>query len=347
MSATLPRLLRKNLIFGPRNISPSPTFTQWREMATQKLIANFFKPVNKRVSGETQDTQVAKKPKISEGKENEKGKNNAPGSPTRSSAPDSNTCLSPEQKDRMQKNKLKAEIKQTSRKFGALHENIGTSWFSALKTEFSKPYFEKLSHFLDGERKKSTIFPPAEQVYSWTHHCELREVKVVILGQDPYHGPRQAHGLCFSVQKGVPPPPSLLNMYKELESDIEGFQRPSHGHLIGWAKQGVLLLNACLTVCAHNANSHKDQGWEKFTDSVIKAVSDRNKGVVFLLWGSYAQKKAAVVDKKKHHLLNTTHPSPLSAHRGFLGCKHFSKCNEILKKEGKRPIDWTDLPLEM
>ncbi|ROT63712.1 Uracil-DNA glycosylase [Penaeus vannamei] len=485
MITRLSRLLRKNLIFGPSNNSPPPLFAHRREMATQKLIANFFKPVNKRVSGETQDTQVAKKPKIAEEKENAEEGNNAPGSPTRSSAPELNTCLSPEQKDRMQKNKLKAEIKQTSRKFGALHENIGTSWFSALKTEFSKPYFEKLSLFLDGERKRSTIFPPAEQVYSWTHHCELRDVKVVILGQDPYHGPRQAHGLCFSVQKGVPPPPSnrsqigaclcvdrglrrtektwrprnireitsprylgpqdfaikteffldvwafspirpllrhragsamdtnvdwpsfdayrrhreapsyrgplpknrtpylyvisepllstphqprrrdsrypdkrraryrlpsrrfLLNMYKELESDIEGFERPSHGHLIGWAKQGVLLLNACLSVRAHNANSHKDQGWEKFTDSVIKAVSDRNKGVVFLLWGSYAQKKAAVVDKKKHHLLNTTHPSPLSAHRGFLGCKHFSKCNEILKKQGKKPIDWNYLPLEM
>ncbi|XP_042872292.1 uracil-DNA glycosylase-like [Penaeus japonicus] len=347
MLRTLPRLLlRKSLIIGARNNPPRSSLAQEREMATQKLIANFFKPVNKRVTGERDDTQVAKKPKICNEKENEENAN-APDSPTRSSVPVSNTCLSPEQKERMQKNKLKAEIKQASRKFVALHENIGPSWFTALKSEFSKPYFEKLSSFLEGERKRSTIFPPAEQVYSWTHNCELRDVKVVILGQDPYHGPRQAHGLCFSVQKGVPPPPSLLNMYKELEADIEGFQRPSHGHLIGWAQQGVLLLNACLTVRAHNANSHKDQGWEKFTDAVIKAVSDRNKGVVFLLWGSYAQKKAAVVDKKKHHLLNTTHPSPLSAHRGFLGCKHFSKCNEILKKEGKKTIDWKYLPLEI
>ncbi|XP_071537847.1 uracil-DNA glycosylase-like [Panulirus ornatus] len=191
--------------------------------------------------------------------------------------------------------------------------------FSPTFLQLLQPYFEKLSNFLEHERSKATIYPPEDQVFSWTRHCDLQDVKVVILGQDPYHGPRQAHGLCFSVQIGVQPPPSLLNMYQELESDIPGFVRPSHGHLYGWAKQGVLLLNACLTVKAHKANSHKDQGWETFTDGVIKTVSERNKGVVFLLWGSYAQKKASVVDKRKHHLLNAPHPSPLSAHRGFFG----------------------------
>ncbi|XP_068217446.1 uracil-DNA glycosylase-like isoform X3 [Palaemon carinicauda] len=255
--------------------------------------------------------------------------------------------MSPDQKKRMSENKLKAEIKLQSKRTPALDSNIGPSWYAALKQEFSKPYFEELSKFLVNKRSQATVYPPADQVFSWTHHTDLEDIKVVILGQDPYHGIGQAHGLCFSVQKGIAPPPSLLNMYKELGNDIEGFSRPSHGHLIGWAKQGVLLLNACLTVTAHQANSHKDKGWEKFTDSVITEISKRNHGVVFLLWGSYAQKKAAVVDKKKHHLLCSTHPSPLSAHRGFLGCKHFSKCNELLKKEGKKPIDWGFLPLEL
>jgi len=165
----------------------------------------------------------------------------------------------------------------------------------------------------------------------------------VIIGQDPYHGPGQAHGLCFSVPKGIRPPPSLVNIYKEMAQDIDGFEIPDHGNLIGWARQGVLLLNACLTVRAHSANSHKDQGWELLTSSVIKWISDNSRGVVFLLWGSYAQKRAEVVDKKKHRLLYAPHPSPLSAHRGFLGCQHFSKCNQLLRDQGKAAIDWKDL----
>ncbi|KAG0724137.1 Uracil-DNA glycosylase [Chionoecetes opilio] len=262
-------------------------------------------------------------------------------SPTRPQPPKGKQGLTPEQKSRMQDNKLKAEIKLQSKKTPALHGSIGHSWYQALKAEFQQPYFEKLSSFLATETQKGTIYPPADQVYSWTQLCGLRDVKVVILGQDPYHGPGQAHGLCFSVPVGTRPPPSLLNMYKELETDIQGFVRPPHGLLIGWAKQGVLLLNACLTVQAHKANSHKDQGWEKFTDAVIKTVSQRNKGVVFLLWGSYAQKKAAV---KLHHLLHAPHPSPLSAHRGFFGCKHFSKCNQLLQDAGRKPIEWSYLP---
>ncbi|KAK3881290.1 hypothetical protein Pcinc_014275 [Petrolisthes cinctipes] len=264
--------------------------------------------------------------------------------------------LSPDQKHRMQLNKLKAQVRQQSRQTPALHHNIGLSWFKVLSCQFSKPYFTKLSQFVESERGtgtlsqfvesergKATVYPSPDQVYSWTHHCSLEEVKVVVLGQDPYHGPNQAHGLCFSVTPGVRSPPSLVNMYKELSTDIPGFVTPSHGYLLGWAKQGVLLLNACLTVRAHTPNSHKDQGWEHFTDEVIKAVSHNNRGVVFLLWGSYAQKKAAHVDKNKHHLLRAPHPSPLSAHRGFFGCKHFSKCNELLQKEGKRPINWSHL----
>lgn len=155
---------------------------------------------------------------------------------------------------------------------------------------------------------------------------------------------RPCHGLCFSVKPTVRPPPSLLNMYKELESDISGFVRPDHGHLVGWADQGVLLLNAVLTVRSGQPNSHKDKGWEKITDAVIRWISANNEGVVFLLWGAFAQKKAAIVDATKHHLLKSTHPSPLSAHRGFLGSNHFSKCNELLEAGGKKPIDWSNLP---
>ena len=253
--------------------------------------------------------------------------------------------LSPEAKKRALDNKIVAKIKLKSKQLPALHANIGQSWFVALSDEFDKPYFAKLSQFLASERKSQSIFPPVDDVWSWTHGFDVKDTRVVILGQDPYHQPGQAHGLCFSVKRGVRIPPSLLNMYKELETDEEvDFKRPDHGFLDGWAKQGVLLLNACLTVQCNNANSHKDRGWEKITDKVIKTVSDQCRpGVVFLLWGAYAQKKAAVVDSKKHHLLKTVHPSPLSAHRGFLGCKHFSKCNKLLKKSGRNPINWADL----
>lgn len=325
-------------------------------MASQKTIVNFFKPVNKRTNSENQNEENVKKIKVIEkSKENVEEKENmsdsvdtVSGSRDGGTSPNSSTkptsSLSPEQKSCIENNKLKAEIRLQSKKTPALHENIGESWYQALKKEFTKPYFLKLSEFVATERRNATIYPPTEQVYSWTQYCTLEDVKVVILGQDPYHGPKQAHGLCFSVQSGVPAPPSLKNMYKELEDDIEGFTTPNHGHLVGWATQGVLLLNACLTVRAANANSHKDKGWEKFTDAIIKAVSDNNKDVVFILWGGYAQKKAANVDKKKHHLLKGPHPSPLSVYRGFYGCKHFSKCNELLEKAGKKTIDWTHLP---
>lgn len=330
-----------------------PGISQTKSMASQKTIVNFFKPVNKRTLSETQNQneESLKKAKVNEdSNENVEEKENksecantisgphddGPSSPNSSNK--TTSSLSPEQKSCM------AEIRLQSKKTPALHENIGESWYQALKKEFTKPYFLKLSEFMDKERQNSTIYPPAEQVYSWTQYCALEDVKVVILGQDPYHGPKQAHGLCFSVQSGVPAPPSLKNMYKELEDDINGFTIPSHGHLVGWANQGVLLLNAVLTVRAANANSHKDKGWEKFTDAIIKAVSDNNKDVVFILWGGYAQKKASNVDKKKHHLLKGPHPSPLSVYRGFYGCKHFSKSNELLEKAGKKAIDWTHLP---
>lgn len=236
------------------------------------------------------------------------------------------------------------EMELYSDKYPVLDRRIGPSWFKALKKEFDKPYFKRLSDFVTSERMKHTVYPPTEHVWTWTRQSSIDSVKVVILGQDPYHNPGQAHGLCFSVPVGVPPPPSLINMYKELETDIAGFKKPNHGYLVGWARQGVLLLNAVLTVRKNSANSHKEQGWEELTTAVIKHINDNNKGVVFLLWGAYAQKKADFVDKKKHHVLKTVHPSPLSASRGFFGSKHFSKCNEYLESENKRPVDWSRLP---
>ncbi|NXO95813.1 UNG glycosylase, partial [Certhia brachydactyla] len=220
---------------------------------------------------------------------------------------------------------------------------FGDSWRRQLAGEFSKPYFVQLMDFVAKERKQYTVYPPPEQVFTWTQMCDIWDVKVVILGQDPYHGPKQAHGLCFSVQKPVPPPPSLENIYKELSEDIEGFTHPGHGDLTGWAKQGVLLLNAVLTVRAHQATSHKERGWEQFTDAVVSWLNKNLHGLVFMLWGAYAQRKGSSIDRKRHHVLQTVHPSPLSVNRGFFGCRHFSKTNEFLKKSGKKPIDWKAL----
>ncbi|KAM9393014.1 uracil-DNA glycosylase isoform 1-T1 [Pholidichthys leucotaenia] len=248
--------------------------------------------------------------------------------------------LAPEQLERIARNKRAALERLAS---ASTPPGFGESWRKALCAEFGKPYFKQLTNFVCEERKRHTVFPPAEHVFTWTQMCDIKDVKVVILGQDPYHGPNQAHGLCFSVKRPVPPPPSLENMFKELVSDIEGFQHPGHGDLTGWTKQGVLLLNAVLTVRAHQANSHKDKGWETFTDTVVHWLSNNLEGLVFMLWGSYAQKKGAAINRKRHHILQAVHPSPLSAHRGFFGCKHFSKANELLEKSGMSPIDWKAL----
>uniref|UniRef100_A0A3Q3WXI2 Uracil-DNA glycosylase n=1 Tax=Mola mola TaxID=94237 RepID=A0A3Q3WXI2_MOLML len=248
--------------------------------------------------------------------------------------------LSLEQLDRIARNKRAALERLAS---AQTPPGFGESWKEGLSAEFGKPYFKQLMTFVAEERKCRTVYPPADQVFTWSQMCDMRDVKVVILGQDPYHGPNQAHGLCFSVKRPVHPPPSLENMYKELASDIEGFQHPGHGDLTGWAKQGVLLLNAVLTVRAHQANSHKDKGWETFTDAVVECLSSNLEGLVFMLWGSYAQKKGAAINRKRHHVLQAVHPSPLSAHRGFFGCKHFSKANELLKKSRKSPVNWKAL----
>lgn len=216
------------------------------------------------------------------------------------------------------------------------------TWHDVLAQEKQQPYFVNTLQFIAQERAAGkTIYPPQKDVFNAFRFTELHQVKVVILGQDPYHGPNQAHGLSFSVRPGVPAPPSLVNIYKELSTDIPGFDIPGHGFLQSWAEQGVMLLNTVLTVEAGRAHSHANLGWETFTDRVIAALNEKREGIVFLLWGSHAQKKGSIIDRQRHHVLKSPHPSPLSAHRGFLGCKHFSQTNQILEKQGITPIDWT------
>ena len=216
---------------------------------------------------------------------------------------------------------------------------IEKSWQEVLQVEFDKPYFENLVGFVKQEYASRTIFPPAGQIFNAFNTCPFNNVKVVILGQDPYHGPGQAHGLCFSVNDGIPFPPSLQNIFKEISSDL-GLQIPSSGNLTRWAEQGVLLLNATLTVRASQAGSHQGKGWEEFTDSVIKIISEKAENVVFILWGSYAIKKKSLINASKHCILTAPHPSPLSSYRGFFGCKHFSQTNTYLTSKGKTPIEW-------
>ncbi|WP_065648651.1 MULTISPECIES: uracil-DNA glycosylase [Pantoea] len=216
------------------------------------------------------------------------------------------------------------------------------TWHDVLADEKEKPYFKETLQAVAQQRAAGvTVYPPQKDVFNAFKLTELGDIKVVILGQDPYHGPNQAHGLAFSVLPGVAIPPSLLNMYKELEQDIDGFQRPQHGFLESWATQGVMLLNTVLTVEAGKAHSHARLGWETFTDTVIDAINTHREGVVFLLWGSHAQKKGSIIDAQRHHVLKAPHPSPLSAHRGFFGCRHFSQTNALLSQAGETPIDWT------
>ncbi|APR75328.1 Uracil-DNA glycosylase, family 1 [Minicystis rosea] len=216
---------------------------------------------------------------------------------------------------------------------------IPESWREALADEVKKPYFAELERFIAEERASADIFPPQDEIFNALELTPFADVKVVLLGQDPYHDDGQAHGLCFSVRPPVPPPPSLVNMFKELQSDV-GFRTPNHGSLVRWAEQGVLLLNAVLTVRAHTPNSHKNRGWETFTDAVLRKVSERSDPVVFVLWGAYAQKKAKLIDTSRHTVLSSAHPSPLSARNGFFGSKPFSSINEALSRKGKAPIDW-------
>ena len=216
---------------------------------------------------------------------------------------------------------------------------IAPGWKNALKDEFGKPYFEKLTEFVKGEYSEKQVFPSGSKIFRAFNETSYDELKVVILGQDPYHGPGQANGLCFSVNEGVPFPPSLRNIFKELHRDM-GQAARTNGDLSDWARQGVLLLNATLTVQAHAAGSHQGRGWETFTDSVIQNLNEKKSGIVYMLWGSYAQRKAAFVSSDQNLILKSPHPSPLSAHRGFFGNNHFSKANEYLSRHGKTPIEW-------
>jgi uracil-DNA glycosylase len=218
---------------------------------------------------------------------------------------------------------------------------IESSWKEILKAEFNKTYFEQIVHHLKTERTQGkTIYPPGAFIFNAFNTTHFDNIKVVILGQDPYHGPGQAHGLCFSVQNGVPPPPSLINIFKELQEDT-GVQIPNHGNLTKWAEHGVFLLNASLTVRAAEPMSHAKIGWATFTDTVIKKISDEKEHVVFMLWGKFAQEKRTLINDSKHLILRSVHPSPLSAFGGFFGCKHFSKANDWLVSKGIDPVDWT------
>jgi uracil-DNA glycosylase len=216
---------------------------------------------------------------------------------------------------------------------------IDESWRQVLQPEFDKPYFELLTNFVRRAYQTTQCFPPAGQIFRAFDLCPFNKVRVVIIGQDPYHDVNQAHGLCFSVQDGVPVPPSLVNIYKELNRDL-GKPVPSSGNLTHWAEQGVLLLNATLTVEAHKAGSHQGKGWEELTDAAIQALNNQRSNIVFMLWGSYAQRKGQYIDRRKHLVLTAVHPSPLSAYRGFIGCGHFSQANNYLLQHGQAPIAW-------
>ena len=216
---------------------------------------------------------------------------------------------------------------------------IAEDWKSVLKEEFTKPYFDELVEFVKAEYASTTVFPAGRNIFRAFDKCPLDRLKVVIIGQDPYHGEGQANGLCFSVSEGVPFPPSLQNILKEVHDDT-GAEIPSSGELDRWAEQGVLLLNAVLTVRAHQAASHAGRGWEQFTDAVVRTIAERKEGVVYMLWGNYAQRKGQIADPERNLILKSVHPSPLSVYRGFFGCKHFSKANDYLIKSGKEPIVW-------
>lgn len=220
-----------------------------------------------------------------------------------------------------------------------VNPQLEASWKEVLQDEFQSEYFADLKEFLIEEKAEHTVYPPGNKIFAAFDHAPFEDVKVVIIGQDPYHGPGQAHGLCFSVPPGIRKPPSLVNIFKEIRDDL-GYPIPEGGNLEKWAQQGVLLINATLTVRANSAGSHQNKGWEQFTDAVIRSLSDKRSGLIFILWGNFAIAKKEMIDVTKHHILTAAHPSPFSAMRGFFGCRHFSKVNEILRQQDKPEIDW-------
>lgn len=240
---------------------------------------------------------------------------------------------------------LSEKIANFSRLYPALHENIGKSWFVMLENQFTLPYFNLLSKFLVSERRKYTVFPPEDEVWTWTRMCSVEDVKIIIVGRQPYSG-GEGHGLSYSMRVGTKPTDTLLNIFKELKNDIQGFVVPSHAYLVGWARQGVLLLNYILTVRSHESLSHAYKGWELLTVSVLRYFDENTKGTVFIFWGVLPQWKSKFVNLRYHYVLKSPHPHPSSASRGFFGCKHFSLCNKILIARGRKPINWSYLPSE-
>ncbi|MEK6235337.1 MAG: uracil-DNA glycosylase, partial [Planctomycetales bacterium] len=262
--------------------------------------------------------------------------------PATASAPGKKTAKKASKKTAVKTSAKKPAVKTSGEQQGsggAAVPDLPKSWRNALAEEFEKPYFAELQEFVADERGKHQIFPPEKDVYSAFQLTPYDQVNVLLLGQDPYHDDDQAHGLCFSVQPGIKTPPSLKNMYKELKTDV-GCEIPNHGYLVPWAEQGMLMLNTVLTVRAHQANSHKSQGWEKFTDAVIRKVNEKQDPVVFVLWGKPAQKKLKLIDEDRHAVIQSAHPSPLSASRGFFGSKPFSSINQVLRQAGKPEINW-------
>ncbi|VDD76547.1 unnamed protein product [Mesocestoides corti] len=307
-------------------------------MSSQQSILKFLK----RPLSESTLSNEARVPKVQ--RTDFSGSSKSP-----SSASKDSQALSTDVVQRSEFNRRVAELKlKLANPVKTLIRNMDPEWCHHLASVIQTDSFAKLAMFIEHERSETTVYPPEDQVFSWSRLTPPGKVRVVILGQDPYHGPQQAHGLAFSVKRPQNPPPSLINMYKEIASDCEvsaaeGWP-PNHGDLTHWAEQGVLLLNAVLTVRRSQPNSHKDRGWEKLTNAVINHINTSCSHVVFLLWGANAQAQGARIDRNKHLVLEAPHPSPLSASRGFFGCRHFSKANNYLEKHNLKPINWTDLP---
>ncbi|KAI3730399.1 hypothetical protein L1987_61569 [Smallanthus sonchifolius] len=353
-------LHQQSMLFGSSGLNPTP------KMASSKAITDFFPP-SKRSKGAAA-VPSSFEPSI------KRSSISVPQNPTTTCAalstppesidddghttvqPSSSSNLTAKQKIRVQFNQSLANAKRNLRICAERVSNstsgkglgilkledllVEETWLEAIPGEFQKPYAKKLSEFVDSEIQSSTpIYPPQHLIFNALNSTPFDKVKAVIIGQDPYHGPGQAMGLSFSVPQGIKIPSSLINIYKELKQDL-GCSIPSHGNLERWAVQGILLLNAVLTVRQHQANSHAKKGWEQFTDSVIETISEKKTGIVFLLWGNYAQAKSRLIDENKHHILKAAHPSGLSAHRGFFGCRHFSQTNRILEEAKTTPIDW-------